>query len=106
MLGGNGADPALSSSLSGHFRALIRNRQFGHALSDFSSFLNAEGRFSRLYLKIRWRILFKTKGQNPWLPPWLNADLEKRTGVHDRWAEIEKPKSALFRPSGLVPTRI
>jgi asparagine synthase (glutamine-hydrolysing) len=92
VLGGNGADPTLSSSLSGHFRTLIRNLKFGRVVSDLSGFLSAEGRFSRLYLNTRWRILFKAKAERPWLPAWVNTDLEKRTGVHDRWAEIEKPK--------------
>ena len=95
VLDGNGADPALSSSLSGHFRARILKKQFGRGMSDFASFLSAEGRFSRLYFRTRWGILFKAKAARAALPSWLNVDLEKRTGVHDRRAEIENPKAAV-----------
>ena len=91
LLGGLGADPALSSSLSNHFRTLLRNRRFGRALADMASFLSAEGRFSRLYLSTRWRLLFEAEGENPWFPAWLNQDLEKRMGIRHRWSEIESP---------------
>jgi asparagine synthase (glutamine-hydrolysing) len=93
VLTGHGADPALSSSLSSHFRNLIRKLRFGRALGDMASFLSAEGRFSRLYLRTRWRLFFKGKEENPWFPPWLNDDLEKRLGLRERWSQIEAAKA-------------
>jgi asparagine synthase (glutamine-hydrolysing) len=100
VLDGLGVDPALSCSLSNHFRTLLRNRRFGRALTDMASFLTAEGRFSRLYLSTRWRILFKAKEDLPPFPPWLNGALEKRLGIRDRWNENEssKPKIEAVRP--------
>ena len=92
VLTGFGVDPALSTSLSTHFRTLVRNRRYGRALADMASFLSAEGRFSRLYLSTRWRLFFKAKGERPWFPPWLNEDLEKRIGIRGRWNEIEEAK--------------
>jgi asparagine synthase (glutamine-hydrolysing) len=89
---GFGADPALSSSLSTHFRTLLRKRQFGRALGDMASFLGAEGRFSRLYLRVRWRILTRPKTARPWFPPWLNKDFEKRLGIRGYFEQNEKPK--------------
>jgi asparagine synthase (glutamine-hydrolysing) len=38
VLDGMGADPALSSSLSTHFRTLVRKRQFGRTLADMAYF--------------------------------------------------------------------
>jgi asparagine synthase (glutamine-hydrolysing) len=90
-LTGLGADPTLSSSLSSHFRTLVRNGRFGRAMADLASFINAEGRFSRLYVSTRWGLLFKSKGLSAGFPQWLNQDLEKRLGLHERWNEIESP---------------
>jgi asparagine synthase (glutamine-hydrolysing) len=56
------------------------------------SFLGAEGRFSRLYLKTRWRIVFREKQERPQFPLWLNEDFEKRLGMRERWKEIERAK--------------
>jgi len=106
-LTGLGADPALSSSLSSHFRSLLRSRRFGRALADLTSFLNAEGRFSRFYLSTRWRLWFKKNEERQWFPPWLNEDLEKRLGIHDRWNEIEHQKASIeaVRPGAYELTR-
>jgi len=89
---GLGADPALCCSLSGHFRGLFRSKRFGRAMADMASFLTAEGRFSRLYLATRWRILFKAKKHQSWFPRWLNKDMEKRLGIRDRWEEIDRAR--------------
>jgi asparagine synthase (glutamine-hydrolysing) len=89
---GLGADPALSSSVTIHFRVLLRKRKFGRAAADMARFVGAEGRFSRLYLRTRWRILFKANKQRSWFPPWLNEDFEKRLNLRDRFEEIERAK--------------
>jgi len=92
---GLGVDPALCTSLSSHFLTLVRNRRYGRALADMTSFLGAEGRFSRLYFNTRWRLLFKGKASHARFPSWLNPDLEKRLGIRDHWNEIENPKPVL-----------
>lgn len=87
VLTGFGADPALSSLLSVHFRSLLMKGQLGRAMADAVHYLSAEGRFSRLYLRIRLRHWFPSKTDRPWWPEWLNPDLDKRLMLRDRWAE-------------------
>ena len=87
VLTGFGADPALSSLLSVHFRSLLKKGQLGRAMADAVHYLSAEGRFSRLYLRIRLRRWFGSKTDRPRLPEWLNPDLDKRLMLRDRWAE-------------------
>jgi asparagine synthase (glutamine-hydrolysing) len=99
-LTGFGGDPALCGRITVHFRQLIAKKAFGRALADARRFFAVEGRFSRLYLRTRWRILFASKSQAPAYPEWLNEDLEKRLGLRDRWesrSNLSKPMEA-FRP--------
>ena len=97
---GLGADPGLSCFLSEHFRNLLTKKQYGRALADAMRYLTAEGRLSRLYLRTRWRLWFKPQGQRPSYPGWLNADLEKRLDLRDRWESMNRPAStvAAVRP--------
>ena len=98
MLTGFGADPALSSLLSTHFRKLLAKRQFGRALVDAMKYLNAEGRFSRLYIRTRARRWFPSKTQNAWCPEWLNPDLDRRFDLRGRWEECTRtaaPRAAV-----------
>lgn len=87
VLTGFGADPTLSSLLSVHFRSLLEKGQLGRAIADAVHYLSAEGRFSRLYLRVRLRHWFPSKTDRPWWPEWLNPDLDKRLMLRDRWAE-------------------
>jgi len=89
-LTGFGADPALSCLLSVHFLNLLKKRQFGRALAGVIRYLAAEGRFSRLYFRTRWRRWFVSKGEASYYPGWLNPDLEKRLGLHERWEELTR----------------
>jgi asparagine synthase (glutamine-hydrolysing) len=84
-LTGQGSDPGFSSRITVHFRHLIRHGQFVQAVGDAVRYLSAEGRFSRLYLRGRCRLLFSSR--NPFFsyPAWLNEDLEKKLGLTDRW---------------------
>jgi asparagine synthase (glutamine-hydrolysing) len=90
VLTGLGADPLFSSSISVHFRDLFRQKRFGRALADASRYFSAEGRFSRLYLRTRWRILFPSKSFSVPYPPWLNETLEKRLNLQDRWQAMNQ----------------
>ena len=82
---GDGADPGLSGRISVHMRQLIAKRQFGRAFGDIARYFTIEGRFSRLYLRKRWGLLFAPKGQGSAYPEWLDEALEKRLGLRDRW---------------------
>jgi asparagine synthase (glutamine-hydrolysing) len=88
-LSGQGSDPGFSSRITAHFRERIRNTQYIQAVSDAIRYLSAEGRFSRLYLRARWRSLLSTR--NPFFsyPAWLNQNLEKKLGLRDRWTTYE-----------------
>lgn len=87
-LTGFGGDPTLSSLLSIHFLQLLKGRQFRRALADAISYLAAEGRFSRLYIRTRLRRWFASKKETSWYPGWLNRDLEKRFGLRGRWETL------------------
>lgn len=87
-LTGFGGDPSLSCLLSVHFLRLLKERQFGRALFEAMRYLKAEGRFSRLYLRTRWRRWLASKGQGPHYPGWLNKDMEKRLGLRERWETL------------------
>jgi asparagine synthase (glutamine-hydrolysing) len=54
-------------------------------------YLSAEGRFSRLYLRARWRQLFGFKNLFCSYPDWLNEDLERQFGLRDRWTVYGVP---------------
>ena len=88
-LSGQGSDPGFSSRITVHFRQLMRHRRYAQAARDAVRYLLAEGRFSRLYLGLRWRLLFSTR--NPFFsyPLWLNEDLEKKLGLQERWRKYE-----------------
>lgn len=84
-LTGFGGDPALSCFLSVHFSQLLKSRQIGQAVADAVRYLMAPGRFSRLYLRTRWRIWFGDKGQALQYPGWLKLDMERRLDLRERW---------------------
>jgi asparagine synthase (glutamine-hydrolysing) len=87
-LTGYGADPALSCLLSVHFLDLLKTRQFGRALGEVMQYVTAERRFSRLYLRTRWRRWFPSQSRVSRYPEWLNRDLEKRLGLRERWEAL------------------
>jgi asparagine synthase (glutamine-hydrolysing) len=93
-LTGNGGDAVLCGRISVHFRQLLHQKRFLRAIKDAARFLGAEGRFSRLYLRTRWRILFASKGQSAGYPGWLNEDLERRLGLRDRWEFMNRAPSS------------
>jgi asparagine synthase (glutamine-hydrolysing) len=93
-LTGFGGDPALSSLLSVHFLRLLKERQFGRALLEAMQYVAAEGRFSRLYLRTRWRRWFASEDYAPHYPGWLNRDLEKRLGLRERWERSTRAPTA------------
>jgi asparagine synthase (glutamine-hydrolysing) len=87
-LTGFGADPALCCLLSVHFSHLVKKGQLRRVLVDAMQFLGAEGRLSRLYLRNRWQRWFGSKSHQCHYPGWLNPDLEKRLGLHERWEKL------------------
>jgi asparagine synthase (glutamine-hydrolysing) len=106
-LSGNGSDPGFSSRISVHFHQLVRQRQFVRALSDAVRYLSAEGRFSRLYLRTRWRLLFDSKNAFWSFPDWVNEDLERQLNLRDRWRFHTVPdrRTALRRELNIVAVR-
>lgn len=90
-LTGQGGDPAFSSSLSIHFAGLFRERQIGRIFRDLGRFLSAEKRFSRLYPRSRFRILYGRLHEPNLFPPWLNPEFAIRLDLHTRWEEIQRP---------------
>ncbi len=88
-LSGQGSDPGFSSRITVHFRQLLRQGQYVQAVGDAVRYLSAEGRFSRLYLGVRWRWLFSARNPFYSYPVWLNEDLEKRLGLRERWMTYE-----------------
>jgi asparagine synthase (glutamine-hydrolysing) len=87
-LTGYGGDPSLSCLLTIHFRELLKKLQLGRIGTDVVRYLRAEGRFSRLYFRARWRRWFTSKGERPHYPEWLNQDLEKRLCLRERWQTL------------------
>jgi asparagine synthase (glutamine-hydrolysing) len=100
LLTGEGGDPGFSSRISVHFRQLIQKRQFVRAFRDAAQFLMAEGRFTRLYLRTRWRLLAASKSQTSGYPGWLDEALEKRLGLPDRRESLTRatPPTSAVRP--------
>ena len=92
-LTGYGGDPTLSSLLTHHFLHLIKRRKFASALGDAARYLAAEGRFSRLYLRTRWRRWSLSKSSLTNFPKWLNPDLEKRLGLRERWEALTRKEA-------------
>lgn len=99
-LTGYGADPTLYGRISIHFRHLLETKQFGRALSDAAEYLGQEGRLSRLYLRIRFNIVFASKRYGPQYPTWLNEELERRLALHERW---ESATLVAFSGAGVRP---
>jgi asparagine synthase (glutamine-hydrolysing) len=99
-LTGFGGDPTLCGRISVHFRQLIETRRFGRALADALMYLLVEGRFSRLYLRQRWGIVFASSSGASQYPAWLNEDLETRLGLRERWRSMSHvaPAPASARP--------
>jgi asparagine synthase (glutamine-hydrolysing) len=102
-LTGFGADPTLSSLLTLHFLQLLKGRHFGRLMVDVARYIAAEGRFSRLYMRTRWRRWFPSKSVVAHYPAWLNPDLEKRLGLRQRW---EKLNHASAPASGVRPVAL
>jgi asparagine synthase (glutamine-hydrolysing) len=100
LLTGDGGDPGFSSRISVHFRQLIQKKQFARAFKDAIQYLTVEGRFSRLYLRTRWRLLTAPKSQSSGYPGWLEETLEKRLGLRDRWESMNRAvlPTAAVRP--------
>ena len=98
-LTGFGADPALSSPLSSHFRRLLRDKHFGRALADAAGYLSAKERFS-LYLHTRLRLFLNAKGEHPSFPQWLDEDLRKAPRATRPLEPVrsEKADNAAVRP--------
>ena len=91
-LTGLGADPGLATLLSFHFRRLIKKKQLGRALADAARYLAAEGRFSRLYIRTRWRNWFgPKKTYRPSYPVCLNEELDRKLDLGSRWKEMNRP---------------
>lgn len=111
-LTGTGSDPGLSSRITVHFRQLLRKRRFVLAASDAARYLSAEGRFSRLYLRARWRLLVDSKNAFDSYPKWLNEDLQrewrlqerrKAYGVPDRGTQLRTESNIkAFRPEAVM----
>ena len=93
-LSGYGGDPALSCLLSVHFLHLLKTVQLRIALVDAVRYFAASGRFSRLYFRKRWSRLFPSKNEFPHYPEWLNADLEARLRLRDRWKSLNQAPAA------------
>jgi asparagine synthase (glutamine-hydrolysing) len=87
-LTGFGGDPLLSSLLSVHFRQLLSQKHFGHALADVARYLATEGRLSRLYIRKRFQRWFPPETEFATYPAWLNEDIEKRLGLRERWEHL------------------
>ncbi|HXU19577.1 MAG TPA: asparagine synthase-related protein [Verrucomicrobiae bacterium] len=84
-LTGSGSDPGLSSRITVHFRQLLRKRRYVRAASDAVRYLSAEGRFSRLYLRARWRLLVSSTNAFSSYPNWLNEDFQREWNLEERW---------------------
>jgi asparagine synthase (glutamine-hydrolysing) len=87
-LTGYGGDPSLSTSVSYHCSKLLKSRQFAELARDLTSYLVAEGRFSRLYIPTRLRLLFAKKRWRQLFPEWLNQDLTARLDLRARWEQL------------------
>jgi asparagine synthase (glutamine-hydrolysing) len=88
-LTGMGADLALNARLGVHFRQLLGERRYFRMMADAVRYLSRPRRFSRLYLRARWRQLFPPVDSAELFPKWLNPDLEKTWSLRDRWEEVE-----------------
>lgn len=94
VLTGDGGDPGLGTSLTGHLGRLLRGRRYGRLFKDVGRYLFAEGRFSRLYLRRRFENI---RDRNEWkslYPGWLNPEFEASLRLARRWEELNQPPEA------------
>ena len=105
-LTGFGGDPTLSSLLTVHFLQLLKGRHFGRLIVDVARYLAAESRFSRLYIRTRWRRWFPSRNVVPHYPEWLNPDFEKHLGLRQRWEALNRTPAPCsgVRPVALEAT--
>jgi asparagine synthase (glutamine-hydrolysing) len=89
LLSGLGADPALSCQLTVYFRQLLNQGRIGRALVEAFRFLSVEKRWSRLYLRTRWRLLFGTYIKAAKYPGWINPELEGRYQLRRRFGDLK-----------------
>lgn len=87
-LTGQGGDPAFSTSVTRYAARRIRERRYARLVADFSRFLAAEGRLSRLYLRRRFGIWRARRQPLPELPAWLSPALRKRLDLDARWNRL------------------
>jgi asparagine synthase (glutamine-hydrolysing) len=87
-LTGFGGDPTLACRLSLHFRNLLKQGKIGQALLEAVRFCSVENRWSRLYLRKRWHILFGKNESAVRYPGWMNPDLEGRLLLRQRFDEL------------------
>ena len=102
-LTGYGGDPTLLGRITVHFRQLLKGGQLGRAFGDAVRYLTAEGRFSRLYLRRRWGLLFQSRGNAEGYPPWLNEDFEIQWKLRDRWKAVNNGSAPI---TGVRPEAI
>jgi asparagine synthase (glutamine-hydrolysing) len=88
VLSGLGADPVLSCRLSLHFRQLLKQGAIVRAAKDAFRFLARENRWSRLYLRTRWRLLTRKYSRTMKFPDWVNPELEERYQLRLRFEEL------------------
>lgn len=113
-LTGIGGDPCLLGRITMHFRELMRNRRLGPALRDATGYLTAEGRFSRLYVRARLKLLLNSENPFDSYPCWFNPDLEEECRLRDHWAShvVQNRRTAIrnetgvgaFRPEAVIST--
>ena len=99
-LTGFGGDPALSCRLTSHFRQLMKEGRFGRAFVEAIRFFSVENRWSRLYLRKRWHLLFGKDETALAYPKWVNPELEKRYQLRQRFDDLieRKPDGQGVRP--------
>jgi asparagine synthase (glutamine-hydrolysing) len=86
ILTGLGGDPVFSGSVTSHLAKLVRQKRFAEAVGGLSGYLLAEGRFSRLYLRTRWRVLRK-RSYHSEFPVWLKEEFARRLDLRTRWQQ-------------------
>jgi asparagine synthase (glutamine-hydrolysing) len=106
-LTGDGSDPGFSSRITVHFRQRLRRREFIQAVNDALGYLSAEGRFSRLYIRGRWRLLVSSRNPFNTYPNWLNEDLQRKWRLPERWRTVGGPdrRNALLRERNVSAVR-
>jgi len=88
VLSGLGADPVLSCRLSMHFQQLLKQGEIGRAAAEAFRFLTVENRWSRLYIRTRWRLLTGKDSSTVHFPNWVNPEFEKRCQLRQRFGEL------------------